>query len=239
MKNSGAILGLVLLLVACVVLLVYPFAAGWAMDVPVLAVAVVLIIGVCALVGCIAWAAGLFSQKKAVEPVVQSPVVQTVSAEPSPMAEEVVEEKPSQTPVKEASDSGSKIIDVEGIGPVYAAKLNSIGIYTTSELLEAGRTRLGRKGIAEKTSVSDKLILRWVNMADLFRIKGVGEEYSDLLEAAGVDTVVELSKRVPENLHAKILEVNAEKSLVRRAPTLNEVKQWVEEAKTLQRKVEY
>jgi predicted flap endonuclease-1-like 5' DNA nuclease len=136
-------------------------------------------------------------------------------------------------------DRGSKIIDIEGIGPVYAEKLNSINIYTTSDLLEAGATPLGRKELAEKTGISDKLILEWVNIADLFRIKGVGEEYSDLLEEAGVDTVVELARRVPENLHAKMLEVNEKKKLVRRPPTLNEVKQWIEEAKKLPRKIEY
>ena len=147
--------------------------------------------------------------------------------------------EPSQEPVKEGMDRGSKIVDIEGIGPVYAEKLNSLNIYTTSDLLEAGATPLGRKELADKTGISDKLILEWVNLADLFRIKGVGEEYADLLEEAGVDTVVELAKRVPENLHAKMLEVNEKKKLVRRPPTLNEVKLWIEEAKKLPRKIEY
>jgi len=136
-------------------------------------------------------------------------------------------------------DRGSKIVDIEGIGPVYAEKLNLLNIYTTSDLLEAGATPLGRKELADKTGISDKLILEWVNLADLFRIKGVGEECADLLEEAGVDTVVELAKRVPENLHAKMLEVNRNKKLVRRPPTLNEVKLWIEEAKKLPRKIEY
>ena len=134
---------------------------------------------------------------------------------------------------------GTKIIDIEGIGPIYAKKLNNAGIMTTDELLKAGTTPKERKTLAEKTGISETLILEWVNLADLFRIKGVGEEYSDLLEEAGVDTVVELAKRVPENLHAKMLEVNAKKSLVRRPPALNDVKRWVEEAKTLDRKIEY
>ena len=90
-----------------------------------------------------------------------------------------------------------------------------------------------------RRSISSKLILEWVNLADLFRIKGVGEEYSDLLEEAGVDTVVELSRRNPENLHGKLLEANEEKKLMRRPPRLAEVKDWVEQAKKLQRKVEY
>jgi len=131
------------------------------------------------------------------------------------------------------------IIDIEGIGPTYAEKLNTIGIKTTYDLLEAGATRKGREELAEKTGISPKLILEWVNLADLFRIKGIGEEYSDLLEEAGVDTVVELSRRNPENLRAKLLEVNEEKKLVRRPPTLNAVRDWIEQAKRLPRKVEY
>jgi len=93
--------------------------------------------------------------------------------------------------------------------------------------------------LAQKTGISETLVLEWVNMADLFRIEGIGEEYSDLLEEAGVDTVVELSKRVPENLHAKLKEVNEQKKLVQQLPTLDTVKKWIESAKTLPRKVEY
>ncbi|MEM3061729.1 MAG: DUF4332 domain-containing protein [Candidatus Bathyarchaeia archaeon] len=128
---------------------------------------------------------------------------------------------------------------IEGIGPEYANKLVGAGIKNTEDLLNVGATRKGREELAKKTGISEKLILEWVNLADLFRIKGVGEEYSDLLEEAGVDTVIELSKRDPENLHAKMLEVNKEKKLVRRAPTLNEVKSWIKQAKKLPRKVEY
>jgi len=129
-----------------------------------------------------------------------------------------------------------KIEWIEGIGPTYAKKLVEAGIKTTDDLLEAGATPKGRKTLAEKTGISDKLILKWVNLADLFRIKGVGEEYSDLLEEAGVDPVVELSKRVPENLHAKMLEANEKKKLVRRPLALSEVKKWVEEAKKTTKK---
>lgn len=132
-----------------------------------------------------------------------------------------------------------KIEDIEGIGPAYAKKLAEAGIKTTDDLLAAGATPKGREELAAKTGISSKLILEWVNLADLFRIKGIGEEYSDLLEEAGVDTVVELAKRDPENLHAKILEVNEKKKLVRRPPTLKQVKDWVEQAKKLPRKVEY
>ncbi|MEM3608256.1 MAG: DUF4332 domain-containing protein [Candidatus Bathyarchaeia archaeon] len=132
-----------------------------------------------------------------------------------------------------------KIERIEGIGSVYATKLIEAGVKTTEALLNAGATRKGRKELAEKTGIPEKLILEWVNHSDLFRIKGVGEEYSDLLEEAGVDTVVELSKRDPENLHTKLLEVNKAKKLVRRPLTLKEVKSWIEQAKKLPRKIEY
>ncbi|MDD2251983.1 MAG: DUF4332 domain-containing protein [Dehalococcoidales bacterium] len=133
----------------------------------------------------------------------------------------------------------AKISDIEGIGPVYAEKLAGVDIRTVEKLLEVGATRKGRKEIAEKTGISDTLILEWVNLADLFRIKGIGEEFSDLLEEAGVDTVKELAQRNAENLVAKIEEVNAEKKLVRRTPNLNMVKDWIEQAKLLPRVVEY
>jgi predicted flap endonuclease-1-like 5' DNA nuclease len=133
----------------------------------------------------------------------------------------------------------TNIVDIEGIGPTYAKKLNAAGVKTTDDLLEAGSLPKRRENLAEKTGISATLILEWVNLADLFRINGVGEEYSDLLEEAGVDTVVELSRRNPENLHARICEINEEKKLVRRPPTLNDVRTWIEQAKTLPRAVEY
>ena len=132
-----------------------------------------------------------------------------------------------------------KILDIEGIGPTYAKKLVDAGVKTTDDLLEVAGTKDGRKDLAEKTGISEKNILEWVNLSDLFRIKGVGSEYSDLLEEAGVDTVVELAQRNPDNLCAKIMEINEEKKLVRRPPNLDNVKSWVEQAKTLPRKVEY
>jgi len=133
----------------------------------------------------------------------------------------------------------TKIIDIEGVGPVYAAKLAKAGIKTVEALLKKGATPKGREELAKDSNVDKALILEWVNHADLYRITGVGEEYSDLLEEAGVDTVVELATRKPENLHAKILEVNAAKKLVRRPPSLKEVVKWVTEAKTLPRVVKY
>lgn len=133
----------------------------------------------------------------------------------------------------------TKLLDIEGVGPAYAAKLQEAGITTIEVLLEKGASPKGREEIAEKSGITHKLILEWVNHADLFRIKGVGSEYSDLLEEAGVDTVVELSKRVPANLHKKITEINAEKKLVRQLPTLKAVESWVEQAKALPRVVNY
>jgi predicted flap endonuclease-1-like 5' DNA nuclease len=133
----------------------------------------------------------------------------------------------------------TKLTEVEGIGAVYAQKLKELGIDTTEELLEKGATPKGRDGIAEQSGISKKLVLKWINRADLFRIKGVGEEYADLLEIAGVDTVPELAQRNPENLYQKLLEVNQEKDLVRRAPSQDQVSAWVEEAKNLPRVITY
>jgi predicted flap endonuclease-1-like 5' DNA nuclease len=145
----------------------------------------------------------------------------------------------SKKPAPKTRDHGSKITDLEGIGSTYAEKLNSIGIITTSDLLESGATPRGRKELAEKTDISHNLILEWVNLSDLLRVKGIGEEYSDLLEEAGVDTVVELSHRNAVNLHAHVLEVNLAKKLVRRTPSLSMVERWISEAKDLPRKIEY
>ena len=104
---------------------------------------------------------------------------------------------------------------------------------------EVGSSAKVREELAAKTGIPVKLILEWVNLADLMRIKGVGEEYSDLLEEAGVDTVAELANRKADNLLAKILETNAKEKLVRRPPTMKQVQSWVEQAKKLPKKVEY
>jgi len=133
----------------------------------------------------------------------------------------------------------AKIIDIEGIGPKYADKFIAIGIKTVAQLLKAGAQPKGREELAEKTGISKTLILEWVNHADLYRIKGVAEEYSDLLEEAGVDTVVELATRNPENLYNKIIEVNTAKKLVRRPPSQKMVEDWILQAKDLPRAVFY
>ncbi len=131
------------------------------------------------------------------------------------------------------------IEDIEGIGPSYGEKLRSAGIATPDALLKAGATRRGREELARTTGIADALILRWVNMSDLFRIKGVAGQYAELLEGAGVDTVNELRNRNPENLAAKLAQINAEKKLVRQAPSTSAVRDWVEEAKTLPAIIEY
>lgn len=133
----------------------------------------------------------------------------------------------------------AKLTYIEGVGDQFAEKLRAAGIRSTEDLLQKGATPHGRKELAEQTGLSDKQILKWVNHCDLFRIKGVGSEYAELLEAAGVDTVPELAQRNAQNLHRKALEINLEKKLVRRVPTLQEVSNWVEQASKLERVITY
>jgi predicted flap endonuclease-1-like 5' DNA nuclease len=132
-----------------------------------------------------------------------------------------------------------KISDIEGIGPAYANKLAKAGVRSVEGLLKEGASAKGRKEIAEASKVDQTLILAWVNRADLYRIKGVGAQYSDLLEKAGVDTVVELSKRVAGNLYKKMVEVNQAKNLVNGMPGLKQVEDWINQAKKLPRVVTY
>jgi len=133
----------------------------------------------------------------------------------------------------------AKINAIEGIGEVYGAKLIEVGIKKTEDLLASAADPKSRKELAAAIGSEPAKILHWANRADLFRIKGVGEEYSDLLEASGVDTVPELAQRNAENLYKKMLEINAEKKLVRRPPSLNQVKSWVTHAKELPRVLTY
>lgn len=132
-----------------------------------------------------------------------------------------------------------KIIDVEGIGEVYSKKLVEAGIETVEALLEKCAKPAGRKELAEATDISPKLILTWANHADLMRINGVGPQFSELLEAAGVDTVKELRNRNAANLAAKMLEVNEEKHLTRRVPVEAEIQKFIDAAKALEPKVTY
>ena len=132
-----------------------------------------------------------------------------------------------------------KIIDIEGIGDVYAQKLQAAGINKVSELLEKCAAPKGRKELAEATGISDKLILRWTNHADLFRINGVGPQFAELLEAAGVDTVKEFRHRVAENLQPKLVEVNEAKNICNRVPAVSEVQKMIDQAKELEPKMTY
>lgn len=133
----------------------------------------------------------------------------------------------------------AKLTTIEGVGEKLAEKLKKAGVGSVEKLLEAGATRAGRKKLAAAAGIDDKRILRFVNHADLMRIKGIGGEYSELLEASGVDTVADLARRKAENLHAKMTEVNAKKKLVRSLPTADKVAGWVAEAGSLERVVKY
>ncbi len=133
-----------------------------------------------------------------------------------------------------------KISDVEGIGPKFAQKLQKAGVRSVNALLENGASKKDRKELSGKTGIDESMILKWVNMADLYRVKGIGSEYSELLEKAGVDTVKELATRRPDNLHAKMVEVNSSgRPLVRQLPGQKSVQNWVSSAKKLKPKVTY
>ena len=132
-----------------------------------------------------------------------------------------------------------KLIEIKGIGPIYAEKLAAEGLKTTDDFLEAAATKKGRNELEEKTGIAGGRILDWANMCDLFRIKGVAEDYSHLLEASGVDTVKELRTRNAANLHAKMEEVNKEKGHVERVPALSQVENWIAQAKELKPKMTY
>ncbi|MDX5478630.1 DUF4332 domain-containing protein [Fontibacter flavus] len=123
---------------------------------------------------------------------------------------------------------------IEGIGPVNKEKLSAAGIKTVEHLLQKGGSKKGRKEIAETCGIGEGVILDWVNMADLFRIKGVASQFAELLKATGVDTVKELKMRNPENLHKMLTETNAQKKLTRVVPALTQVTNFIEQAKSLE-----
>jgi len=131
------------------------------------------------------------------------------------------------------------LAEIEGIGAVYAGKLQTAGVRSVEALLASGATSEGRQALEEKTGIGHKLILEWVNLADLMRINGIGSEYADLLEEAGVDTVKELRNRNPESLYKALVDTNQAKHLVRLVPGLSRVTDWVEQAKALSPKVTY
>ena len=129
------------------------------------------------------------------------------------------------------------IQDIEGIGPKYAELLKQQGIDTTDKLLEAGFSRSGRKELAEKTAINESYILKWVNMCDLFRIRGVAGQFAELLEGAGVDTVKELRNRNADNLALQMSEVNDARHLCKTNPSSKTVADWIRQAKNLDPRV--
>lgn len=133
----------------------------------------------------------------------------------------------------------AKLTEIEGIGASYAVKLTKAGITSLENLLQTCCQKKGRKDIAEKTGISEKLVLNWVNRADLTRVKGVSTQYADLLECAGVNTIPQLALRNAGNLQAKMETVNEEQKLVRKVPTASTVQDWVKQAKDLPRVVTY
>jgi predicted flap endonuclease-1-like 5' DNA nuclease len=133
----------------------------------------------------------------------------------------------------------TKLVNIEGVGDFYASKLKEAGIETTDDLLEQGGSPAGRKKIASASGIRESLVLEWVNHVDLFRVKGVGEEFADLLEEAGVDTIPELAQRSPNHLYRMLAETNERKKLVRRLPSPRQVADWIQQAKALPRKVTY
>lgn len=132
-----------------------------------------------------------------------------------------------------------KITEIEGIGETYAKKLHAIGIRTTANLLEKGGTKKGREAIAKQTGLPESLILTWVNHSDLFRIKGIAGQFSELLEAAGVDTVKEMGNRNPESLHAKLAETNLKYMLSGRVPSLSALRVMIASAKQMKAAVSH
>jgi len=132
-----------------------------------------------------------------------------------------------------------KVEKIEGVGAKFASKLEKVGIRNTKQLLEKAATRKGRKDLAQESGIEEKLILKWANMCDLMRIKGVGEEFSELLEVAGVDTVKELAKRKADNLHKAMGEANEKRKLVRQLPGVGQVESWVSQAKSIDPVMKY
>ena len=179
------------------------------------------------------------TEEAAAELPVEEPSPAVAPVEPISVEAVVSETKGDDTTLEEDDKFKSNLEYIEGIGPVYAAKLNAIGINNLLDLLEKGAFPKGREEVAEATGIGHNLVLKWVNHVDLFRIKGVGSEYADLLEMAGVDTVVELATRNPANLFTTLESVNEEKKLVRKLPALNQVEDWIEQAKGLPRKINY
>lgn len=132
-----------------------------------------------------------------------------------------------------------KMEEIEGIGPAYARKLSETGISTTDDLLAQCCEAAGRKKISNKTGISESLILKWSNHADLMRVSGIGPQFAELLEAAGVDTIKELRSRNADNLAAKIREVNDARKLAKTAPAMSVVEGWIEKASGMEARISH
>lgn len=175
------------------------------------------------------------SAKKAQAPAQKSAPAATAAKKPEPASKSAAQPKPAAKVVAEKPAEG--IETIEGIGPAYKTKLAKAGIHTPAELLEKGGSAAGRKSIVAGTGISNKRILKWVNMADLMRIPGVTGQFAELLEAAGVDTVKELRNRNGDNLASTMKDVNAAKNLTPSVPSAKDVTGWIEKAKKLDPKV--
>lgn len=174
------------------------------------------------------------------EPPAAEPEAAAVEAPAVEAEEEEAEpEAPDPTMVTGAAALTQDLAYIEGIGEVYAGKLKEVGVDSPQELLERGATPKGREELAETTGISERLILQWVNAVDLYRIKGLGTQYAELLRAAGVNTVLEMAQRNPENLYAKVIEFNEEHQHVRRAPSQAQIEDWISQAKELPRVISY
>jgi predicted flap endonuclease-1-like 5' DNA nuclease len=149
------------------------------------------------------------------------------------------QQEPEEESIIEQRLRTINIIDIEGIGQVYARRLYELNIFTISDFLEKGSTPKGRTHIAEETGISPRLIFKWINHIDLYRIKGIAEEYSNLLLEAGVATILELAQINTDILYSKLVEINQEKNLVNKLPSQKNIYRWVEEARKLPRRIQY
>jgi len=142
-------------------------------------------------------------------------------------------------PQQQKESAMTKVIEIEGIGPVIAGRLQTAGVRSIVDLLACGGTVKDRRDLATATGIDESTLLKWINNADLFRIRGIGSEYADLLEQAGVDTVPELALRNPRALFETLVRTNAEKKLVRKLPSVHQVEDWIKQAAQLPRAIEY
>jgi predicted flap endonuclease-1-like 5' DNA nuclease len=173
------------------------------------------------------------------EPEAAPETVETAEEEKhQPTTAEIIDAEAHSSP-GEAAKFTTHADFIEGIGPVYAGKLKEVGIETPQALLETAASPKGRDELESRTGISHKLILKWTHQAELLRIKGIGKQYAELLDAAGVATVLDLAQRNPEHLHEAVVAVNEEKHLVREVPSLNNITNWIEQAKELPRVISY